>query len=165
MAAARTGLAGGASVVVDATNIDGDGSVRGEWAALAASAGVPIRAIVFTDGKPAAFHFNTLRGASPLGGAEGPADRRVVPDVVIHGMAKKMLSAPPPPPSSSRGGGGGGIGGFASVTHVVVKPGPFYTAYVGGGGGGASGSGSEPEQRVLDYAEVLAEQLAYAFSD
>lgn len=109
VAAAEAALATGAPVVIDATN--GDPDTRATWVAVARKAGVPARAVVLNVPKEVAVHLNALRAGNPLGGADGAADRRAVPDIALFTMFKRFT-----PPTAAEG--------FASVINVpfVIAP-------------------------------------------
>lgn len=109
MAAARTHLRACTSVIVDATNIDD--SVRAEWAALAREQHVRVRALVIRPNVDLSLHLDAVRVANPLGGVDGPGDRRHVPEMVIRGMMKRWTL-----PNASM---------FDALHTIVFRPGPF----------------------------------------
>lgn len=133
LAAADAALAAGYSVVVDATNADA--AKRSEWVKLVDKAnantpssssastsgdgsnrGAPIsvRAVFFSVPRPLALHLNDLRAFSPLGGIDGPDDKRKVPGMAIHAIANSLTL---PDAAKERLPGG--------VTSLSFSPGPF----------------------------------------
>jgi hypothetical protein len=86
--------------------------VRADWINLAARHHVRIRAFVFNVPKAIPMHLNTVRSVNPLGGVDGPDDKRAVPDMIIHAMYKRFEA-----PTLEEG--------FAEVIQARCVPGPF----------------------------------------
>eukprot|EP00455_Lapot_gusevi_P055144 TRINITY_DN8947_c0_g1_i6.p1 TRINITY_DN8947_c0_g1~~TRINITY_DN8947_c0_g1_i6.p1 ORF type:complete len:268 (+),score=99.96 TRINITY_DN8947_c0_g1_i6:30-806(+) len=82
IAATRTALAAGKSVIVDNTNPDRES--RANFLSIAKQLGVPARCIYFTIPKPMSFHLNSYRAIQTRG------VREAVPPVGIHGFYKKF---------------------------------------------------------------------------
>ena len=99
--AARAVLKSGASVIVDATNLDA--GARTEWLAVARDAGISARAIHVDEPVALSLHLAALRAAHPLGGPDGAADHRDVPAVVIYTAAKKLAEGTYTPPGVAEG--------------------------------------------------------------
>ena len=84
--AAQAAIRRGKSVVVDNTNTLLP--VREKWLKLGADLGIPVMAVVLGTPKEVAFLLINYRLWSPL---SPPADRREVPDVVVHTQYKYMV--------------------------------------------------------------------------